>query len=56
MYKNVLRSIDNIDIFPVIGLAIFMGFFCAWLFYVWTMKKDHVEKMGNMPLEDGTTN
>jgi hypothetical protein len=51
MYKNVLRSIVDIEIFPVIGLAIFMGFFVMLLIYVFRMSRAHVHHMETMPCE-----
>ena len=52
MYKNVLRSIIDIEIFPVIGLAIFMGFFVALMVYVWRMNRDYIKHMEEMPYQD----
>jgi len=51
MYKNVLRSIDGIDIFPVIALLIFVVFFIGLLFYVMSMRKGLVDEMSDLPLE-----
>jgi cbb3-type cytochrome oxidase subunit 3 len=51
MYKNVLQSIDNIAIWPVISFIIFFLFFLGLLWWVFTADKGFVEKMRNMPLE-----
>ncbi|GAA4827404.1 hypothetical protein [Algivirga pacifica] len=51
MYKDVLRSIDGIEIFPVIGIAIFFLFFVAWIIYVTTMKKQDVDTYSAIPLD-----
>lgn len=58
MYKDVLRSIEGIDIFPVIGFLIFFTFFLAWSLYAFKMKKETVSEISSLPLdlEDETEN
>lgn len=51
MYKNVLQSIDNIAIWPVISFVIFFLFFICLLWWVFTTKKNFIEKMKSLPLE-----
>lgn len=50
MARNVLETIQGIEIFPLISLVIFVGFFVLMLTYVATMSKDKVEELENMPL------
>ncbi|MEL6698434.1 MAG: cbb3-type cytochrome c oxidase N-terminal domain-containing protein [Bacteroidota bacterium] len=50
--KEVLRSIDGIDLFPVIAIAIFFTFFVLLLIYVMRLKKEEVQHMASIPLED----
>lgn len=52
MYKNVLQSIDNVAIWPVISLTIFFIFFIVMLWWVFTADKGFIRKMKNMPLND----
>lgn len=52
MYKNVLQSIDNIAIWPVISFVIFFLFFICLLWWVFTTKKNVIDKMKSLPLED----
>ncbi len=52
MYKQVLNSISDIDIFPVISLILFVSFFVLMLIRVIYARKDYVEHMSNLPLED----
>ncbi|MEL7339810.1 MAG: cbb3-type cytochrome c oxidase subunit 3 [Bacteroidota bacterium] len=52
MYKDVLRSISDIDIFPVIAIVIFMIFFVGLFVYVFKLDKKQVSQMASMPLED----
>lgn len=51
MHKEVLRSIENIEIYPVISFVIFGVFFLGLLLYVFTMKKSLVAEMKAMPFE-----
>ncbi len=50
MARNVLETIQGIEIFPLISLVIFVGFFVLMLTYVATMSKSQVEELENMPL------
>lgn len=52
MYKNVLQSIDNIAIWPVISFVIFFLFFICLLWWVFTTKKTFIDKMKSLPLEN----
>lgn len=52
MYKNVLQSIDNIAIWPVISFVIFFLFFICLLWWVFTTKRNFIDKMKCLPLEN----
>lgn len=52
MYKNVLQSIDNVAIWPIISLTIFFIFFLILLWWVFTADKTFINKMKNLPLND----
>lgn len=52
MYKNVLQSIDNIAIWPVISFVIFFLFFICLLWWVFSTDKKFIQSMKDMPLED----
>ncbi len=52
MYKDVLRSIADIDLFPVFAFVIFITFFVGLLVYVFRLDKKDVSRMAAMPLED----
>lgn len=51
MYKNVLQSIDNISIWPVISFIIFFLFFLCLLWWVFTADKNHIRKMSELPVD-----
>ncbi len=54
MYKNVLQSIDHIEIWPLISFLIFFSFFIGLLIWVFTVDKKYVNKMKSMPMDDAT--
>lgn len=53
MYKNVLQSIDNIQIWPVVSFVIFFIFFLCLLWWVFTADRSYIENMSSMPIDDG---
>jgi len=52
MYKDVLRSIDNIEIWPVISFVIFFLFFLILVWWAFSVDKKFIARMSNMPIED----
>lgn len=50
--KNHMDSIIGIEIYPLISLVIFFTFFVALFWWVITAKKDYINKVSNLPLED----
>jgi cytochrome c oxidase cbb3-type subunit 4 len=52
MYKNILQSIDNIAIWPVISFVIFFIFFLGLLLWVFTRDKEFIEKMKGLPIQE----
>lgn len=54
MYKNVLQSIENIEIWPVVSFVIFFTFFLCLLLWVFTVDKKFIEKMKALPIDDTT--
>jgi cytochrome c oxidase cbb3-type subunit IV len=52
MYKNVLQSIDNIQVWPVISFVIFFVFFLCLLLWVFTADKKFIDRMGAMPVDE----
>ena len=52
MYKDVLRSIDDVSLFPVIAILIFFVFFAILLVYVIKMDKQSVKQMAGIPLSE----
>lgn len=53
--KNHMESIADIEIYPIISLLIFFTFFVALFWWVITAKKDYIETVSNMPLDNQNT-
>ncbi|MDV3309395.1 MAG: cbb3-type cytochrome c oxidase subunit 3 [Cyclobacteriaceae bacterium] len=56
MHKNILQSIENVAIWPVISFVIFFLFFLILLWYVLTVDKSFIHYMKGLPTDDGTDN
>lgn len=52
MRRDVIETIQGIEIFPLISLVIFVGFFIGLLYYVIRLKRSDVNRYSNMPLEE----
>jgi cytochrome c oxidase cbb3-type subunit 4 len=50
MYKEILKSIENVAIWPQISLIIFFSFFVLLLWNVLTADKKFISYMEKMPL------
>ena len=54
MYKDVLRSIEGLEVFPLISLSIFIVFFIALLIVMLTMSKQKITELSHLPLKDSS--
>lgn len=52
-FRNYLETIAGVGIYPLISLLIFFVFFVGLLIYVWGLDKRKLDKMRNIPLNDG---
>ena len=50
--KQKLENIDGVSIYPIISLLIFFLFFVALFLWVFTAKKEHINEVSNIPLDD----
>lgn len=51
MYKETLRSIDGVSLFPVIAIVIFILFFLLVLYFTFRMDKKQVFQFASLPLD-----
>ena len=52
MYKEILRSIENIEIYPIISLLIFVTFFVGMFIWVVRVPKSYVDHMETLPMDE----
>ncbi len=53
--KHHMSEIDGIEIYPIISLLIFFVFFTALFWWVASSKKEYIEKVSQIPLEENNT-
>ncbi len=52
MIKDVLQSIEGIEIYPIISLLLFFITFVLMLIKVFNLDKKYLQKMGKLPLDN----
>lgn len=52
MYKEVLRSIENVEVFPIISLLIFVLFFVGVTIWAIRVPKEFIDHMSSLPMDD----
>jgi cytochrome c oxidase cbb3-type subunit 4 len=55
MYKETLSSILNVEVYAIIGFFIFFTFFIFVSIQAFRMKREEVDQISNMPLEDSVS-
>jgi cbb3-type cytochrome oxidase subunit 3 len=51
MYKDVLRSMEGVELFPSISLILFFTFFLFLVIYLIRSGKSHWDDAAHLPLE-----
>ena len=51
MYKDILRSIGGIDVFPVFSLIVFVAVFAAAIVYALRIDRRHLAHLASLPLD-----
>ncbi|HZY81690.1 MAG TPA: CcoQ/FixQ family Cbb3-type cytochrome c oxidase assembly chaperone [Cyclobacteriaceae bacterium] len=51
MYKNILQTIDNVAVWPVVSFVIFFTFFIMLVWWALAADKKFINKMKQLPLE-----
>ncbi len=52
MKKDILTSIENIEIYPIISLLIFVLFFVGMFIWVVSADKKYIDRMKDLPFDD----
>ena len=50
--KHHMESMEGVAIYPMISLLIFFIFFAVLFWWVFTAKKDYINKVSNLPLDN----
>ena len=50
--KGNLENIDGVQIYPMISLIIFFVFFVVLFWWVFTAKKEHINEVSRIPLDN----
>ena len=50
--KSHLETITGIEIYPLISLVIFFTFFVALFWWVFTAKKEYINSVSRIPLDE----
>ena len=50
--KHNLETIDGVTIFPILSLLIFFFFFVGLGIWVFSYKKERIDELSQMPLQD----
>ena len=50
--KNYMVTIDGIEIYPIVSLSIFFVFFVLLFWWVFTAKKEYINKVSRFPLDN----
>ncbi len=56
MKKELLSTIENVEIYPVISLLIFVLFFIGMAWWVLKVDREYVDHMKSLPVFDGKSN
>ncbi|MFZ9661458.1 MAG: hypothetical protein ACO29O_06215 [Chitinophagaceae bacterium] len=54
--RNHVDKIEHINIYPIVGLFIFIIFFVLMVFYVKHMSKEQISELSHMPLDTNEEN
>lgn len=50
-FENYLKTIDRVEIYPIISLVLFLSVFIGVVFYIYSLKKSEIEERANIPMD-----
>jgi|UniRef100_A0A832G816 hypothetical protein len=56
MYKEILQSIEGVEIYPIISLIVFVVFFVVVTIWLIKMDKNYINEMKQLPLNKDDNN
>lgn len=54
--RHHLDTINGVDIYPVLSFLVFFLFFLAVLWWVFTVRRSHIDHMAALPIAPDTPN
>jgi cbb3-type cytochrome oxidase subunit 3 len=51
MIRNLLQSIEGVEIYPLISLVVFIIFFVVILVWMFKIDKNYIKEMEQLPLD-----
>lgn len=51
-FSTYLEKIAGVSIYPVVSLVMFVAFFAIVTFWIYSIDKNEIERIGNLPLDD----
>ena len=55
-FSNYLSSIENVSIYPIITLVIFLTVFVGAVIWIYTRDKEYISELENIPLDNNNFN
>ncbi len=55
MYKDILRSIGGVEVYPILSLVLFLTVFTIVLVRTWRLDRRRVDRLASLPLDDHDT-
>ena len=52
MFKDAVRNVEGLGLYPTISFVIFFVFFIGLSIYVYGITKKHSSELGNLPFEE----
>ncbi len=56
MFKDILESVNGIEIYAIAGLILFFAMFITIIIWMYRADKSYIEKMKMLPLENNHKN
>ncbi|MDH5368265.1 MAG: cytochrome C oxidase Cbb3 [Cyclobacteriaceae bacterium] len=56
MFKYYFEQVNNVEVWPIISLIIFITFFIGLLVWVVKVDKKYIQDMSNLPVEEDAEN
>lgn len=55
-FSNYLTAIENVSIYPLITLVLFICVFVGAIIWIYTRDKDYISELENIPLDNDNFN